>query len=199
MTHYELLGVSQDATLEEIESAYRRASKAYHPDAGGPVSNPALFRAAVEARRVLTDSYERKKYDAELLGVQYSQRPSNVKGPAPPQQSRRGEATQVPSNSSSPTRRRKMQRSYWLLVIAGTDYVVGRWFIQFGIRVHAAPITILAHQFMGLAIFPAIAFFIIPKKGILRFWARCHAQLTKHRKIGAIRFKPSRTVSNSKS
>jgi DnaJ-class molecular chaperone len=33
LTYYELFGVSQTATNEEIEKAYRNASKAYHPHA----------------------------------------------------------------------------------------------------------------------------------------------------------------------
>jgi hypothetical protein len=153
----------------------------------------------VEARTVLTNSYERKKYDAELLGAQYPHRSTKASGPTPPQQSREGRRTRPPSNSSSPTRSSKMQRSFTLLVIAGSDYVVSRWFIQFGLRVHATLIANMAHQFMGLAIFPVIAFFIFPKKSVLRFWACCHSLLTKHRKFGAIRFRVSRTPANTKS
>ena len=198
MTYYELLRVSQDATLEEIESAYRRASKAYHPDAGDPVSNPALFRMVVEARTVLANSRDREIYDADLLGARHSQRSTNVSGPTPPQQSRKGKTTQSPSNSSSPTRRKKMQRSYSLLAIAGTDYVVSRWFIQFGFRIHVGLVSNFGHQLMGLAFFPVIAFFIIQKESILRFWAHLRAVMSKHRKIGATRFRTSRTTSNSK-
>ena len=198
MTHYELLGVSQDATREEIDSAYRRASKAFHPDAGGPVSNPALFRMVVEARTVLTNSHDREEYDAELLGAQYSQRSSNVTGPSPPQHSTKGKTTRPPTNSPGTTPRKKKQRSYSLLAIAGTDYVVSRWIIQFGFRIHAALVTNVGHQLMGFAFFPVIAFLVIPKGSILRFWVRFRAVLSKHHKINATRLRTSRTTSSSK-
>jgi hypothetical protein len=198
MTHYELLGVSQDATLEEIESAYRRASKAFHPDAAGPVSNPALFRMVVEARTVLANRSDREDYDAELLGAQYSQRSANVSGPTPPQQSRKGKTTRPPSNSSAPTRSKKMQRSYSLLAIAGTDYVVSRWIIQFGFRIHVGLVSNFGHQLMGLAFIPVIAFVIIPRERILRLWVRFRAVMSKHHKISATRFRTTRTASNSK-
>ena len=198
MTHYELLGVSQDATLEEIESAYRRASKAYHPDAGGPVSNPALFRMVVEARTVLSNSDDRRDYDAELLGAGSSQRSNNVTGPSPPQHSTKGKTTRPPTNSSGATRRNKMQRSYSLLAMAGTDFVVSRWIIQFGFRIHVGLISNIGHQLMGLAFVPVIAFVIIPKRSILKLWARSRAAMAKHLKIGATRFRTPRTASNSK-
>jgi len=64
--HYAVLGVPPDADLEEIEAAYRRLSRRYHPDL-----NPgsARARAAYErirlAYRVLTDERERQRYDRE--------------------------------------------------------------------------------------------------------------------------------------
>ena len=40
---YTILGVSQDATDEEIKKAYRRLSKKYHPDAN--INNPNKAQA----------------------------------------------------------------------------------------------------------------------------------------------------------
>ena len=51
LTYYELFGVSQTATNEEIERAYRSASKAYHPDAQGPVANAYSGEVAQLFRR----------------------------------------------------------------------------------------------------------------------------------------------------
>ena len=60
LTYYELIGVSPAATTEEVESAYRRASKAYHPDLRGPGANSALFREATVARDILVDPQRRR-------------------------------------------------------------------------------------------------------------------------------------------
>jgi hypothetical protein len=45
-----LLGISVDATADEIQAAYRRLVKAAHPDVGG---DPAVFRRLTEARDAL--------------------------------------------------------------------------------------------------------------------------------------------------
>lgn len=59
--YYEILGVSKDASLQEIKKAYRTLAKEHHPDAGG---DEAKFKAIQEAYEVLSDSEKRRRYDA---------------------------------------------------------------------------------------------------------------------------------------
>jgi curved DNA-binding protein CbpA len=66
LNYYEVLGISQTATAAEVEQAYRKVSKIYHPDAHDGISNPALFAAATKARDTLTDAQMRSLYDALL-------------------------------------------------------------------------------------------------------------------------------------
>ncbi|SHG91306.1 DnaJ domain-containing protein [Ornithinibacillus halophilus] len=63
MNLYEVLGVSPDATIEEIKKAYRNKAKIYHPDVGG---NPDEFIHIQRAYKILRDTSKRKAYDARI-------------------------------------------------------------------------------------------------------------------------------------
>lgn len=62
--YYKILGVSRDATEEEIKKAYRRVAMQYHPDRNpGSKEAEENFKVASEAYEVLRDSEKRKVYD----------------------------------------------------------------------------------------------------------------------------------------
>src|SRR3984885_15893923 len=58
--YYETLGVSKDASADEIKTAFRRAAVEHHPDRGG---DEAKFKEINEAYEVLKDGEKRKRYD----------------------------------------------------------------------------------------------------------------------------------------
>ncbi|WP_436924561.1 DnaJ domain-containing protein [Halosimplex amylolyticum] len=62
-TFYDLLGVADDATTEEIETAYREAIKRVHPDVSDDVDAGERTKRLNKAKRVLTDEDERARYD----------------------------------------------------------------------------------------------------------------------------------------
>ncbi|KOS61850.1 J domain-containing protein [Lysinibacillus agricola] len=69
-THYETLGVSRDATQEQIKLAYRKLSKKHHPDvSGGNKESEKIFLEVTEAYKVLKDQASREAYDARLDGA----------------------------------------------------------------------------------------------------------------------------------
>ena len=65
--YYEILGVSADATLEEIKKAHRKIVKDTHPDLVGDESKREEFSAANEAYSVLSDENKRAQYDHNNL------------------------------------------------------------------------------------------------------------------------------------
>ncbi len=63
--YYETLGVSKNATDNELKSAYRKLAKKHHPDANPDNKEEAekKFKEISEAYAVLSDSEKRQKYD----------------------------------------------------------------------------------------------------------------------------------------
>jgi len=60
---YEMLGVSRDATEEEIERAYREKATEYHPDVSDDPDAEEKFKEIRKAKEVLTDEDAREAYD----------------------------------------------------------------------------------------------------------------------------------------
>lgn len=62
--YYEVLGVSKDASVDDIKKAYRKKAKQYHPDLNpGDKASEKSFKEANEAYEVLSDSDKKSRYD----------------------------------------------------------------------------------------------------------------------------------------
>ncbi|MBK7651528.1 MAG: DnaJ domain-containing protein [Flammeovirgaceae bacterium] len=65
--YYEILGVSKNATAEEIKKAYRKVAIQFHPDKNqGDKAAEEKFKEAAEAYEVLSSDEKRAQYDPSV-------------------------------------------------------------------------------------------------------------------------------------
>jgi curved DNA-binding protein len=73
---YQVLGVPRDADQEQIQRAYRKLARAYHPDVNSDPGAEDRFKEISEAYDVLSDPQTRRRYDA--FGRDFRQVPEDV-------------------------------------------------------------------------------------------------------------------------
>jgi curved DNA-binding protein len=73
---YEALGVARDAPADEIQRAYRKLARTYHPDVNKDPGAEDRFKEISEAYDVLSDPELRRRYDA--FGPDFRQVPEGV-------------------------------------------------------------------------------------------------------------------------
>jgi len=63
--YYDILGVSKNASQDEIKKAFRKKARQYHPDVNkdNPKEAEAKFKEANEAYEVLSDETKKAQYD----------------------------------------------------------------------------------------------------------------------------------------
>ena len=61
--HYEVLGVSRDASQEQIKKAYRKLARELHPDMNPGEKEQERFKLVTHAYEVLSDEASRQQYD----------------------------------------------------------------------------------------------------------------------------------------
>jgi curved DNA-binding protein len=73
---YEILGVARNASQDQIQRAYRKLARAYHPDVNSDPAAEERFKDASEAYNVLSDPETRRRYDA--FGADFRQVPEGM-------------------------------------------------------------------------------------------------------------------------
>jgi len=65
MNYYEILGVNENASQDDIKKAYKKLAMQHHPDRGG---DNKKFQEISQAYDTLSDSEKKSQYDAERNG-----------------------------------------------------------------------------------------------------------------------------------
>jgi len=65
-TLYGTLMITQQASADEVRSAYRRLARQWHPDVCSEPNASDVFKQIAEANRILSDPLMRRKYNAGL-------------------------------------------------------------------------------------------------------------------------------------
>ena len=69
--YYEVLGVERSASADDVQKAYRKLARKYHPDINKSKGAEDRFKEINEANEVLSDAQKRQRYDA--LGANWRQ------------------------------------------------------------------------------------------------------------------------------
>lgn len=66
INHYQILNISENATVEEIKIAYRKLAILYHPDKNKNIDANKKFVEIKNSYDILLNPVKRKKFDKEL-------------------------------------------------------------------------------------------------------------------------------------
>jgi hypothetical protein len=109
-THYEVLGLRQGCSPNDIRSAYRKLVLKYHPDRSSEPHAADIFIAVTESYDVLNDPGRRREYD-RLLATERL-REAQARSAPPPSSAPRPQPTQVHvPRTTAPAATRGPQRS----------------------------------------------------------------------------------------
>ena len=77
--YYQILGLSEIATLAEIKSAYKMLAKAYHPDINSSPAAEDKFKLISTAYTVLSNYQLRRQYDVKLAQMRLNAKRASLR------------------------------------------------------------------------------------------------------------------------
>jgi curved DNA-binding protein CbpA len=77
--YYQILGLSEMATLSEVKSSYKKLAKAYHPDINSSGSAEEKFKLISTAYTVLSNHDLRQQYDVKLAQMRLNAKRASIR------------------------------------------------------------------------------------------------------------------------
>lgn len=98
MTHYDTLGVTRDASQEEIRKAFRKVMRKHHPDVSNTPQSQKICREVTEAFEILSNKTKKWDYDQSIKSERREETFTSTGGSyhSTRSQSRRQESTYTP-------------------------------------------------------------------------------------------------------
>ncbi len=105
--HYEVLGVSKNATSAQIKTAFKKLCLQYHPDQNpqNPQKAAENFKKLRTAYDILSNPREREKYDLTLTKTKQQSAPFNASPPPKPKGNNFAYHDGIRSDASDPIAR----------------------------------------------------------------------------------------------
>ena len=119
---YQLLGVSETATLQEVKSAYKSLAKAFHPDINPSKNAEEQFKKITAAYTVLSNQQLRQQYDLKLAQMRLNAMRASMQAQETRKRSYQYQARSYPFGHQNPQRKNSYDPE---LERKGTFYAVG--------------------------------------------------------------------------
>ena len=128
LTYYQILGVPEDASLDDIKSAFKQQALKFHPDRHqGDPAMEEIFKELNTAYQTLSNSYSRHRYDMTLRYGSFTPPPPPTSEPPPKYRRRYRPPVPKPPTLTSRENLKATLYAFLFALIVGGFVKAGIW------------------------------------------------------------------------